>query len=61
MKGKAVDYTTQGAQTYKDSNGNTKTERVPQEELETVGLSGNHKYNENKLRKEHRLNEKGAY
>ncbi|MDR1652538.1 MAG: hypothetical protein LBS01_02580, partial [Prevotellaceae bacterium] len=61
MKGKAVDYSTTATHTYKDATGNTVTQTMPKEELETVGLMGNHKYNENKLRKEQGLNERGAY
>ncbi len=61
MKGVAVDYSTTGTHTYKDENGNTVTQTKPQEELETVGVQGNHKHNENKLRKEQGLNERGAY
>jgi hypothetical protein len=61
MKGKAVDYSKWTMQTYKDANGKKITESVRKEEAETVGLQGNHKYNENKLRKEQGLNERGAY
>ena len=61
MKGVAVDYSTTATHTYKDANGNTVTQTQPKEELETVGLQGNHKYNENKLRKEQGLNKRGAY
>lgn len=61
MKGKAVNYSTKATHTYKDAAGNTVTQTVPQEELETVGVSGTHKYNENKLRKEQGLDERGAY
>jgi RHS repeat-associated protein len=61
MKGKSVDRATTGTHTYKDAAGNTVTQTKPKEELETVGLQGTHKYNENKLRKEQGLNERGAY
>jgi RHS repeat-associated protein len=61
MKGVAVDYSTNATHTYKDATGNTIIQTQPKEELETVGLQGNHKYNENKLRKEQGLNERGAY
>ena len=30
-------------------------------ELETIGIKGNNKYTENKLRKEHGLNKRVAY
>jgi RHS repeat-associated protein len=61
MKGKRIDRSNTGTHTYKDAAGNTVTQTKPKEELETVGLQGNHKYNENKLRKEQGLNERGAY
>lgn len=61
MKGKAVNYSAKATHTYKDAAGNTVTQTVPQEELETVRVSGTHKYNENKLRKEQGLDERGAY
>jgi hypothetical protein len=61
MKGVAVDYSTTATHTYKDAAGNTVTQTRPKEELETVGVQGTHKYNENKLRKEQGLNERGAY
>jgi hypothetical protein len=59
MKGKSVEGTT--TQTYTDAAGNTVTESVRKEEVETVGTQGNYRYNENKLRKEQGLNERGAY
>ena len=34
---------------------------VPQEELETVGLKGNNTHNENNIRKEQGLKQRGAY
>jgi RHS repeat-associated protein len=61
MKGKSVDSATTGTHTYKDAAGNTVTQTRPKEELETVGVQGNYKYSENKLRKEQGLNERGAY
>jgi hypothetical protein len=60
MKGKSEGSAT-ATHTYKDATGNTVTQTVRKEELETVGLQGNYKYNENKLRKEQGLNERGAY
>lgn len=61
MNGKAVDYSTTATYSYKNDKGNTVTQTIPQEELETVGLQGKYKYSENKLRKEQGLNERGAY
>ena len=60
MTGKSATGTT--TQTYKDAAGNMTTPTpVRNEEVETVGTQGTHKYNENKLRREQGLNERGAY
>lgn len=61
MEGKATDYSIQGSNTYKDDSGNKTTQTAPQEELETVGLKGNNTYNENNIRKEQELKQRGAY
>jgi len=49
--------------TYKDATGKTVTQTHKKEELRTVGLAGNKKgdITENKLRKENKLNKRGAY
>ena len=63
MDGKATNYSTTDTYTYTDAAGNTVTQTVPKEELQTVGLKGNNPndYTENKIRKEQGLNERGAY
>ncbi|TKG87726.1 hypothetical protein EYV94_28015, partial [Puteibacter caeruleilacunae] len=61
MKGKATNYSTTDTHTYKDAAGNTVTQTVPKEELQTVGLKDPNVYTENKIRKEQGLDERGAY
>ena len=61
MNGEAVDYSITDTHTYKDATGSPITQTKFKEELETVGLKGNYKYTENKLRREQGLNERGAY
>ncbi|KXB47514.1 RHS repeat-associated core domain protein [Bacteroidales bacterium KA00344] len=61
MKGKAIDYSIKSSYTYKDVNGKKTSQIVPQEELETVGLKGNNTHNENNIRKEQGLKQRGAY
>ena len=61
MKGKAIDYSIKSSYTYKDVNGKKTSQMVPQEELETVGLKGNNTHNENNIRKEQGLKQRGAY
>jgi hypothetical protein len=61
MEGKATDYSIQGSNTYKDASGKITTQTERQEELETVGLKGNYKYNENNIRNEQGLKQRGAY
>ena len=63
MDGKATNYSTTDTHTYKDAAGNTVTQTVPKEELQTVGVKGNNPndYTENKIRQEQGLNQRGAY
>ena len=63
MEGKATNYSTMDTHTYKDAAGNTVTQTVPKEELQTVGLNGNNQndYTENKIRQEQGLKQRGAY
>ena len=46
---------------YKDADGDYYREKVRTEELETVGISGDSEYTENKLRKEHNQNKRIKY
>ena len=46
---------------FTDVNGKKYKETHNAEELETVGLTGNQKYTENKIRKEHRIGKRVAY
>ncbi len=63
MDGKATDYSTMDTHTYKDAAGNTQTQTVPKEELQTVGLKANNPndFTENKLRKEQGQNTRVSY
>ncbi|MDY3852539.1 MAG: RHS repeat-associated core domain-containing protein [Prevotella sp.] len=61
MKGKAIDYSIKSSYTYKDVNGKKTSQMVPQEELETVGLKGNNTHNENNIRKEQGLKQRGGH
>lgn len=46
---------------YKDVDGKMYETNESTSELETVGIKGNNKYTENKLRKEHGLNKRVVY
>jgi hypothetical protein len=46
---------------YKDVDGKMYETSESTSELETIGIKGNNKYTENKLRKEHGLNKRVAY
>lgn len=62
MKGQATDYSTTDSHTYKDATGAVTTQTKPLEELQTSGLKPSTvQYNENKLRIEQGLKERGAY
>jgi len=62
MNGKAVPTSQTTDYTYKGPAGKPITDKnVPKEELQTVGLQGDSKYTENKLREEQNLNQRGGY
>ena len=61
MKGVSVNPDKTTIYKYKDSDGSILQTSAYTEELETVGLTGNSKYTENKLRKEQGLNERIMY
>jgi RHS repeat-associated protein len=46
---------------YKNRKGENRIETYNLEEYETIGLKGNFKYTENKLRKEHKLKKRVSY
>jgi RHS repeat-associated protein len=61
MEGKQIDYKETECYTFEKKPG-IKTDRIERtEELQTVGLSGEGKYSENKLREEQGLGERVAY
>ena len=61
MKGQAVNPDSENRYNYKRSDGTIWQTSDSTEELETVGIIGNSKYTENKLRKEQGLNERIKY
>ena len=62
MNGKAAPYDSMSSYIFKDTNGDYyQVKNVPTEELETVGISGDDKFTENKLRKEQNLNQRIDY
>ncbi len=61
MEGKALDYKIKADYQYFNSKGQKIKVRESLEELEIVGLRGTYRYNENKLRIEHKLGKRGAY
>ena len=62
MNGKAAPDESKSSYIFKDTNGDYyQVKNVPTEELETVGISGDDKFTENKLRKEHNLNQRIEY
>ena len=61
MNGDAAPYDKKSSYTYKDIDGLKYKTKERTSELETVGIIGNRKYTENKLRKEHKLNKRVKY
>ena len=61
MNGNTPNEDNESSYIYKDVDGKKYEAQSPTRELETVGLVGNNKYTENKLRKEHGLNKRVAY
>ena len=60
MKGEAVRGTSVGYN-YKDLDNNVRYGQESLEELQTVGLMGNYRYTENRIRKEHGHGWRRAY
>ena len=46
---------------YIDTRGRKQNSQAGSEELQTVGIVGNHRYSENKIRKEHGLRLRRKY
>ena len=62
MNGEASPKDNMSSYIFKDTYGDYyRVNNVKTEELETVGISGDYKYTENKLRKEHNLNKRIQY
>ena len=61
MNGNAPKENEKSSYVYKDVDGELYRTETYTEELETVGLKGNKKYTENKLRQEHGLNKRVVY
>lgn len=61
MEGKATDYSIYDSHSYKNTNGNTVIQKERKEEFETIGLKVNNSHNENNIRKEQGLKQRGAY
>ena len=61
MNGNAPKENEKSSYVYKDVDGELYRTETYTEELETVGIKGNKKYTENKLRQEHGLNKRVVY
>ena len=61
MKGQTISPDSKNRYNYKKSDGNIWQTSDSTEGIETVGIIGNSKYTDNKLRKEQGLNEKIKY
>ncbi len=60
MLGQNIPYATE-SHTYTDENGKLYKETERQEELRTTGITGKRKYSENKIRKEHKRDQRVTY
>ena len=61
MNGNAPKDGEESSYIYRDVDGKLYETQEETSELETVGIIGNEKYTENKLRKEHGLNKRVVY